>query len=54
MGFFGQKHGLTPLKKNAIFWTSKIIFVIVKKSFFFFFKVIKLFFSLILGENGTF
>ena len=45
MAFFGQKHGLIPLKKMRFLGLRKILFVIVKKGFFFFFKVIKLFFN---------
>ena len=44
MAFFGQKHGLTPLKKDAIFWTLKNFVFYSQKGFFSLFKVIKHYF----------
>ena len=41
MAFFGQKHKLTPLEKNAIFWTFKNSVFQSQKGFFLPCKVTK-------------
>ena len=45
MAYFGQKHGLTRLKKNAIFWTLEYCVFYSQRGFFSLFIVIKHYFK---------
>ena len=46
MAYFGQKHGLTRLKKKTIFWTLQYsVFFCSQRDFISLFKVIKHYFK---------
>ena len=45
MAYFGQKQGLTRLKKNAMFWTLEYWFFFIVKEVSFLSEVIKHYFK---------
>ena len=45
MAYFGQKHGLTRLNKNAMFWTLEYCFFFIVKEVSFLSEVIKHYFK---------